>query len=450
MEHQHQKIQRKLSVWIPSTNLSTKAIEHQDDTSTNIEILFEGQKSYASLAICVNFTFTLYKSQNVIEVRAVLVGGKSVDGQAPQSILYLSNSLIEASCDCSEVEACIQMKKEECFPKPMTSEDVMKAQALRELSVTFIKNRLYVLDSKDFEVSMKVLAGDTVDQDGKHTFYVDKSEQLKLLLYRRKSVLFRRPPEATSNVSVPSDSILLSSAKEPRKSNDWAASLRLLDPGFAKEMLPCVLEAKSNPEIVDLFRFLVHRLIVKGRVTLMKRRLERIMVNTEPLPKSFPAPTSHTSEEQKRKYNNALEKAKKIRLKLRQTLRNKHGSVGERSRRYSFLYQNLSVSSPYCPIKTFIIGDYEVPSTSGDDTTLPKHNLSHALLYYLLHPLAHGLLFYLSHALLIYPLTRSLTLPCTPSYTPTFTLLHPPSHTFCILTPLSYHRCRKPPIDATE
>ena len=368
MEHQHQKMipKRKLSMWISST--VTTAIEHQDDDAlTNIEILFEGQKSYVSLAICVNFTFTLYKSQNVIEVRAALVGGgKSVEGQTPQSILYLSNSLIEASCDCSEVEACIQMKKEEFGQKSMTSEDVMKAQVLRELSVTFIKNRLYVLDSKDFEVSMKVLAGDTVDQDGKHTFYVDKAEQLKLLLYRRKSVLIHRPPEETNNVTDVSDLLLRSAPKEPRQPHDWAASLRLLDPGFAKEMLPCVLEAKSSPELFALFRLVVHRLIVNGRITLMKRRLERIMIDAEPLPMAFPAPTSHTSEQIKRMYANALEKAKNTRLKLRQTLRNKHGSVGERSRRYSFLYQNLSVSSPYCPIKTFIIGDYFVPRTSGD------------------------------------------------------------------------------------
>ena len=349
---QHQKLQRKLSMWITSTpnSMSAPVENHDNDTHTNVEILFEGKKNYASLAICVNFTFTLYKNQNIIEVRAVLVGNKSVEGHDPTSILYLSNSLIEASCDSSEVEACIQMKKEEFRQKhdirhaTMTSEEVLKVQVLRELSVVLIKNRLYVLPSKDFEVFLKVLPGDMVDQDGKHTFYVDdKSEQQKLVFYRR--ILFRQQPEETSsNVTVAADSIMFSS-KEPRHPRDWTASLRLLDPSFAKDHLPSVLEAK-NSELLIVLRFLVHRLIVKGRFTLMKRRLERIMIDNEPLPIPYPVPQPHASEGNKKKYKDALEKAKNTRLRLRQTLRNNDGSVGELSRRYSFLYQNLTEDSP--------------------------------------------------------------------------------------------------------
>ena len=362
---------RKMSMWLssPTTFVIPSIASH--DTHTHVEILFEGQKNYVSLAICVNFTFTLYKNQNIVEVRAVLVGNKATGGPDPTSILYLSNSLVEANCDISEVEACIQSKKEEfCLQHDiryatMTPDSILKAQALRELSVDFIKNRLYVVPSTDFEVSMKVLAGDIVDEDGKHTFYVPKSDQLKLVLYRRKSVLLRQPSEETSN-TVSADSILLSSAKEPKPSRDWAASLRLLDPSFAKEMLPTVLHAKPNSEIFALFKFLTHRLIVKGRITLMKRRLERIMIDIEPLPNPYRVPQSDSSESKKKKYKDALEKAKNIRLKLRQILRNKVGSVGERSRRYSFLYQNLAEGNPYCPIKTFISGDYVVPSISGD------------------------------------------------------------------------------------
>ena len=105
---------------------------------------------------------------------------------------------------------------------------------------------------------------------------------------------------------------------------------------------------------------------------MVKRRLERIVLNSEPFsfddlfrPPPFPDQKSDGVKKPPSGFTlpaKVVLRAAAVREKLRGLLLDRHRSAGANSRRYSFLFQNLPAGGSHTPIGEFVRGEYTLPA----------------------------------------------------------------------------------------
>ena len=254
-------LQRKQSSWIvdtgddeqsspANTKFATSLVstregdEDAGEADDNEEVLFEGSKNYVSLAIVVDYRFVRYKKEGICEIQAYTPTSGVTAPSICISVAGLMKNIFE-----DDVIARVAKKKSEFLRAndmqyvEMPADDEFRMPALIELSVAWLKDRIYVKPGSTFEIALKPLENDVVGKDRRHTFYVVKPPPLA-----------KQP----STDSVPGMLRQMSS----RKQSYWATSLRSMDPHFSQKMLPQQLKDVTVEERRDAMRrrcrFLVH------------------------------------------------------------------------------------------------------------------------------------------------------------------------------------------------
>ena len=265
------QLQRKASAWLTTGNPLKKSeknilpgvIENSEEAPSNIttgpdnrEVLFAGSKNYVSLAVVVDYKFIRYTAENCLEIQATTTTGI----QSPS--IFLSVPGIIKCIYEEDVAALVATKKEEFAKKQnmkfmeMPADEDFRLPALIELSVDFLKARIYVPGGAGgtFQINLRVLENDTdnVGADGKFLFVIDRPPSIvpRLRSTSKRNLLdmveFGGGGVGTGGGGLStSQTEQRSSSVDARKASNWAASLRMLDPEFSKQNLPGELKCKG-------------------------------------------------------------------------------------------------------------------------------------------------------------------------------------------------------------
>ena len=179
------------------------------------------------------------------------------------------------------------MKRQNMKFMEMPPDEEFRLPALIDLSVDFLKSRIYVPGDAGgtFHIDLRVLENDAdnVGADGKFRFLTDRAPTIALQKKPSKNNLLVAVEAGDSVSGLSISQKEKGSASDNRRASNWVSSLRMLDPEFSKQNLPGEMKCINAETARATIRKRIRLLIRAGQATLMKRRLERIILNTEPI-----------------------------------------------------------------------------------------------------------------------------------------------------------------------